>query len=226
MERTSGDGFDHVHRRAIAPDGKVLLAATRTGLFRKEGESASWTRVRDEKDPMDVRFHPRSSSQAVARTRQGTALYSRDGGKTWSEAELNATAGGSAVRVELAYAVADPNLVSAWVDQNKGTVSRSREGGKSYQKQHDPVGYLGYRQLDYSLGGYGPVVWAGDPTPADLVLVGGVDLWRSSDGGKQCTKISDCDMPQSAPADRHWIVSHLRFDGKDNKTPGQAARAA
>jgi hypothetical protein len=49
------------------------------------------------------------------------------------------------------------------------------------------------------------------------VLVGGVDLWRS-DGGKQFTKISDCDTPQSAPADRHWIVSHLRFDGKDNKT--------
>jgi hypothetical protein len=104
-----------IHRWAIAPDGKVLLAATRTGPFRKEGESASWTRVRDEKDPMDVPFQPPSSSQAVA--------------------------------------VADPNLVSAWVDQNKGTVSRSREGGKSYQKQNDPVGYLGYPQLDYSLGG-------------------------------------------------------------------------
>jgi len=170
----------------------------------------------------DVRFHPRSSDHAIAGGFQGKAYYSSDSGKTWSPAKgLPAVQSNNKGRVELTYAVADPNVVYASVDKKTGVdnrgrpafgeVYRSQDGGKTYQLQNGQLNYLSY-------GWFANTVWAGDPSSADHVLIGGLDLWRSSDGGKEFTQISEWyRAPKSVHADQHWIVAHPRYDGKDNK---------
>src|SRR5207249_3000063 len=64
----------------------------------------------------------------------------------------------------------------------------------------------------------------------NFVIVGGIDLWRSTDGGSNFDKISDwrcgpgqtaasqraCDGP-SAHSDQHFIVSEPGFDNTVNK---------
>jgi hypothetical protein len=59
---------------------------------------------------------------------------------------------------------------------------------------------------------------AEDPTNANLVIVGGIDLWRSVDGGNSLVDISTWWDARSAHSDHHAIVSDPAFDGTSNKT--------
>jgi photosystem II stability/assembly factor-like uncharacterized protein len=120
--------------------------------------------------------------------------------------------------VELTYAVANPSIVYASVQTEGGEIWRSTNGGRSFEKREGlnedghPAGYLGDQ------GWYDNVIWASDPTNADFVLVGGIDLWKSTDGGQTLTDISTWWSPQSVHADQHCIVAHPQFDGVSNKT--------
>ena len=106
---------------------------------------------------------------------------------TWTEATHASPWQG---RIEVAYAASNPDIVYASIDMGGGQIWRSADGGASYKpspvRNSDGVAasYLGDQ------GWYGNVVWAGDPTDADLILVGGVNLWRSTDGGNTAAEIS------------------------------------
>jgi photosystem II stability/assembly factor-like uncharacterized protein len=121
--------------------------------------------------------------------------------------------------VELAYAAAqkDKSIVYASVDVNSGAIWRSEDGGKSFvdmQTENSDAG------LSYYLGDqgwYDNSIWAGDPNNSDFVVVGGVNVWKSEDGGKHLTAISDWQSPKSIHPDHHVIVAHPGFDGKDNR---------
>lgn len=212
---TQIDDFRFVNRLAVSKSGDVVLAGTGGGLFRcADATLATWTKVLDSA-VADVRFDPRDSSRAVAAgIDTGTAWFSRDGGKTWTVASHGPWSG----RVELAYAAATAGVVYASVQMTNGEIWRSSDGGKTYVRRQtlDPNGaaapYLGDQ------GWYDNTIWAGDPTDADLVVVGGVDLWRSTDGGDTIAEISTWWAPGSVHADHHTIVSHPDYDGIANRT--------
>jgi hypothetical protein len=68
-------------------------------------------------------------------------------------------------------------------------------------------------------GWYANCLWAGDPLDPNFVIIGGLDLYRTTDGGLTYTKISDWQQsPKSAHADHHAIVAHPAYDGASNKT--------
>ncbi|MBA5800319.1 sialidase family protein [Rhizobium changzhiense] len=121
-------------------------------------------------------------------------------------------------RVELCYARANPNVVYASINAENGQIWRSVDGGKRFTKRKGrnpdgvPANYLGDQ------GWYDNVIWAGDPTNPDLVIVGGVDLWRSLDGGDDLVDISTWWDGRSAHADHHCIVSHPGYDGGAHRT--------
>ena len=123
--------------------------------------------------------------------------------------------GGASGRVELAYARANPQVVYASLDRDKGELYRSDDGGQTYTLKNSGGEYLSGQ------GVYDNAVWAGDPTDANLVVVGGVELWRSTDGGKTLTQISDYRQflaGTSAHSDQHVIVAHPGYNGKTNRT--------
>ncbi|MFL6333274.1 MAG: WD40/YVTN/BNR-like repeat-containing protein [Pyrinomonadaceae bacterium] len=216
LSATTAPPFQAVNRLAMSKDGKVLLAATLEGVLRSEdGPRQVWTKTLS--DPVaDLKFDPSNKNKAVAGgLDNGQAYYSTDGGKTWKVATPDGIWSG---RVELTYAAQNSSVVYASVDVNGGEVWRSADGGKSYSKRDslnaegDPASYLGEQ------GWYGNVIWAGDPTNSDMVIVGGVDLWRSTDGGNTLIDISTWWDRNSAHADHHCIASHPGFDGAANKT--------
>ena len=59
----------------------------------------------------------------------------------------------------------------------------------------------------------------GDPTNPSTLIVGGVDLWKSTDSGVSFSQISSWNFaPASAHADQHAIVEQPGFNGTTNKT--------
>ncbi|MDQ0828363.1 photosystem II stability/assembly factor-like uncharacterized protein [Streptomyces achromogenes] len=214
---TQTTDFRAVTRMAVSSTGEVVLAATTTGLFRcSDEERKIWTQVLDV--PLGtVLFDPTDDDLAVAGALEaGAAFVSSDGGRTWQ----TATPGGNpwSGRVELAYAAADPGIVYASVQMTSGRVYRSTDGGRTYRlrKTLDSSGQMANYLGDQ--GWYGNAVWAGDPTDGNLVVLGGVDLWRSTDGGDHITEISTWWAPGSVHADHHTIVSHPGYDGANNRT--------
>src|SRR5262249_40323220 len=69
-------------------------------------------------------------------------------------------------------------------------------------------------------GYYDNVVWAGHPTNANFLIAGGINLWRSTDGGRSFRDISDWTKADrgSIHSDHHVIVADPAFDGGGNLT--------
>jgi hypothetical protein len=216
LPATLGGPFATVNRIALNADGQVLLAGGTGGLSRSADPGRStWTTVLTA--PIaDVVCHPTDPSKALAASlRTGTVWVTHDAGQTWVAATHASPWQG---RIEVTYAAADPDTVYASIDLNGGQVWRSTDGGASFtvrkSRNSDGVAasYLGDQ------GWYGNALWAGDPTDADLLLLGGVDLWRSTDGGDTVTEMSTWWSPGSAHADQHAITSHPGYDGTTNRT--------
>jgi hypothetical protein len=211
---TATANFHYVNRLAVSADGAALLAATRDGIFRSaDAARATWTR-RLSDEIADVDTHPTDRLRAVAGgLRNGQAYVSTDGGSSWQVATHSRPWTG---RVEITYARKNPSIVYASVATGGGEVWRSTDGGQSFEPMKtltadgEPAEYLGGQ------GWYDNVIWAGDPTNENLVIAGGIDLWKSTNGGDTFVDISSWWSPQSAHADHHAITAHPGFDGKTN----------
>lgn len=208
--------FSAVNRIAVSANGAVLLAATPQGLMRStDAARATWRNVLPS-SIADVKFHPTDRKLAIAGGRRdGEAYWSKDGGRTWTAAAHALPWSG---RVELAYARRDPRVVYASVQTTTGEIWRSTDGGRNYERREvrDPDGrrakFLGDQ------GWYDNVLWAGDPTDENFLLVGGINLWRSTDGGNTLAEITTWWDGRSVHADQHAIVSHPGYDGTSNRT--------
>jgi photosystem II stability/assembly factor-like uncharacterized protein len=215
LASTSGPGWNDINRLALSADGATMLVATRAGIRRStDAGRALWQTVLAAA-VADVKFHPTQPSLAVAGSLSGGASwFSTDGGATWTPSSHSSAWGG---RVELCYAVSASQTVFASVDTDGGEIWRSVDGGQSFARRQslnpdgDPASYLGDQ------GWYDNVIWAGDPTNPDLVIVGGIDLWRSTDAGDQLVDTSTWWDSRSAHADHHAIVAHPAYDGTTNR---------
>jgi len=208
--------FTAINRIGVSRNGKTVLAATPDGIKRSTDVARSvWTTVLA--SPVaDIKCHPTLSTRAVAGgLGNGQAWYSSNSGLTWKAATH---AGAWNGRVEVAYARQNPNIVYAAVEGEGGSLWQSTDGGKTYASRSalgtdgSAAAWLGDQ------GWYGNVLWAGDPTDAQLVVLGGVNLWRSSDGGNTLAEISTWWASNSVHADHHAIVAHPAYDGVNNRT--------
>ena len=193
-----------VNRLAISPDGTILLAATRSGIWRSTNAGVSWSQS-SVNATLDINFNPVDGSKAIA-SGYGFALYSTDAGQSWTASELPSATD----RVEIAYARSNPAVVFASADINSGEIWKSINGGVSYARVNTGNNYLGGQ------GWYDNIIWV-DPTNVNNLVVGGIDLWRSTNGGTTLTKISQWwSAPLSAHADNHYIIEDPGFNGSTN----------
>jgi Divergent InlB B-repeat domain/Calx-beta domain/Viral BACON domain/Bacterial pre-peptidase C-terminal domain len=207
LTSTTSSSWYYVNRIAINPsNGQIILAATNTGIWRSTDAGTTWSQ-RATTSMIDINFNPTDGNKCIASGNQG-ARYSTDGGLTWNTATGVPTNG----RIEVAYSLNTPAIVYASVFVNSGEVYRSDNGGQSYVLVNTGLSYLDGQ------GWYDNIIWV-DPTNSNIVIVGGIDLWRSTDGGVSFTKISQWfSAPQSAHADQHAIIESSQFNGTTNKT--------
>lgn len=210
LASTNNSSWYYVNRLAITADGAAVLAATNTGLYVTFDGGDTWQQYFDN-PTQDVKIAPGTNDLAIAAGR-GFAAYYDDSTINWYTATGLQEPAGESPRVELAYASSNPLIVYASQDVNSGTLYRSTDGGRTYAQVNTGTNYLGAQ------GWYDNVVWV-DPTNPDTLVVGGIDLWRSTNGGSILTKISEWyNSPISAHADHHFIVHHPQFNGTSNTT--------
>jgi hypothetical protein len=234
--------WSYVDRLAISPEGSTILAATANGIWRSTDGGANWTaRGGFGSNVLDIDFDPTTgvppANQKAVSSASGAALFSTNGGQNWNLAtfKIGNTVIPISGRVELAYAPSNPNIVYASVDQNKGDVYQSIDGGQNYVLVNTGTNYF-VSGSGGDQGSYDNIVWV-NPQDPTFVIVGGIDLWQSTDCGTvspatlqvQCnlTQISNWKCGpgqpgnpcsgQSAHADQHMIVAHPAFNNTTNK---------
>ena len=196
-----------VNRIAASPAQPGLLLAGVTnslrnggGIYRSTDGGASWGRMSAYK-ALDIAFDPANPMNALAGLDDGGLAYSSDGGITWVHTAQLVTPGPSnSTRAEIAFARSQPGRVFASIDNAKGEVWRSDDSGATWTRLANP------KHLN-TQGEYDNAIWV-DPTDANNLLVAGLDIYQSRDGGTTFTQVSDWKLaPQSAHADHHALVS-------------------
>ena len=228
LASTNTADFYWTARLSISADATTILAATRdAGLWRSTDAGATFNRVYGASGTrcQDVKFNPKNSSVAVAHvgnpsTTTSTIVYSSDAGANWNLSTGIATTTSSNYRIETAWN-------KGWTGAGNGCVYAMHENGSTLYRSIDGGAnwtLVATTTILGSQGWYDNALWV-DPSNADantgndVVIAGGIDLYRSTNGGTTFTKISAwASWPNSAHADQHTIVEHPNFDGTTNTT--------
>ncbi|MCP3981319.1 MAG: hypothetical protein GY716_18615 [bacterium] len=162
-------------------DGDVLYAATTEGVYKSIDAGASWDLVHAVVMAMDVRIHPTNPDKVFAAhgnfATTGVGIYrTKDGGQTWLPLSVGLPNGWTG-KAQLAISETSPETVYASIaDQGSGHgLYRSVNGGDSWSQ----VSSTNYAQYQ---GWYAHYV-AVSPFDVDTLFTGGIEIWRSTDGG-------------------------------------------
>src|SRR5205085_723063 len=210
-----------VNRIAISPvNSNVILASTvGQGIQRSTDGGLTWSSVTSAYGSLVVAFHPTDGNKAIAHiigddyhfnNTYNSVLYSTDGGVSWQESSLNHFSPVAAT-LELAYAPSSPNVVYAnfydWPN-SLGKIWRSTDGGMTYS----PRTTSGDTQASVV-----NALWV-SPTDPNFLLVGGVHVFKSVDGGASLTQITNgYTLTVDPHPDQHFIIADPGFNGTTNK---------
>ena len=222
----SGLDWWFINRIAVSPaNPQIVLAGTTTGtgtggttasgkVYRSTNGGISWSKVGDFQG-LDVKFDPNNPNNAIVGSDDGYVYYSSNAGVNWTpSAQIVSTPVGrgtpKTARIEIGYARSAPGTVYASVDNNaesntanvRGQVWKSLDGGANWALLAEP------KHLSEQ-GDYNNALWV-SPVDDRHLIVGGLDLHQSVDGGTTFERIST--WSQAFPAgvqphaDHHIIV--------------------
>ncbi len=180
-----------IFRLLIHPsNNSILFASTTSGIYKTTDAGNSWA-VKTVNQWIDMEFKPGDPSVMIASTiaGYGNAYINRstDSGETWSFYQAVASAG----RSEIAVSSASPTTAYLLVSNTSGGlkgVYKSTNSGASFSQVNTNTtqNMLGYYSNGSGgttgQGGYDLCI-AASPTNANTVFIGGVNTWKSTDGG-------------------------------------------
>lgn len=194
-----------------------LIVATTMGLFRTLDGGGTWDLV-EQGGFFDVQFSPAGDGVVYAAT-SATVMRSTDNGATFELVTRGLPAKGTAgiYRVGLAVSPASPDSVYALFGGDKGFVGlfHSSDSGKGFDLRSvapnildaSPNGSQSVSQAWYDMA------IAADPTDGDTVNVGGINTWRSTDGGRTWTLTSFWQYANDTAPYVHPDVHRIIYDG-------------
>lgn len=172
-------------------DHNVLLVTTDVGIFRTTDAGVNWT-LTIAGSCRDIEFQP-GNSNVVYATSSGSMLRSTDNGVTWATITNGLPSASTIDRLALAVTPANSNYVYAMA-ANKFSNStnvfngmyRSTDAGLTFTLQATQPNLCGR-----AVTGNDPAVgepWyvlaiCADPTDAEHIITGAVNVWESFDGG-------------------------------------------
>lgn len=178
-----------IKRMIIDPDdNNTLIAATSVGIVRTTDGGANWT---TEISGLfwDVEPNFNASSNTFYACTRNQIYKSTDNGDTWT----NTHTFSGVNRTNLATSPANNNYVYALCSSSSGSgyngVYRSTNQGSTFSLQSNSPNLLGYAADGSGSGGQGwyDLAFTADPADASILYVGGVNTWKSTNGGSTWT---------------------------------------
>ncbi|MBL0176812.1 MAG: T9SS type A sorting domain-containing protein [Ignavibacteria bacterium] len=224
------NGKSMIHRLALHPaDSDTLFAASTSDLWKSTNGGQNWSRVLSGV-ATEVLYAPGNPSRVYAALgsdngSSSNGIYVSDaGGKnfSWRKLTANFPRADSTGRILIAVSESNPNRVYAAVALNRGLLSRtvardpndffmvllSSDGGETWERKPNAIA----RSFTNSQAYYDLVLGV-SPTNPNLVFLGGVDLWRSTNGGANFVRNTDWSLrtsnpgsPRYAHADHHALI--------------------
>jgi photosystem II stability/assembly factor-like uncharacterized protein len=175
-------------------NGNIVLIATTSGIYRSIDAGLTYTQINTDYIE-DIDFKPGDPSIVFATGFNGF-YRSTNTGISFTKIlnGINITE-----RSFLAVTPANPNYV--YVVQSKdftglGSIYRSKDGGLSFSTMlvadaNQGTNYFGYNTYDPAGQAWHDMAIAASPKNANEIIIGGINLWRSTDGGASFFQSSD-----------------------------------
>lgn len=204
--------FRQTAKLLVAANSDVYVATTR-GIYQSTDGGTTWTKVLSSSSVgassnvgCDVE---QAANGDIYASLEGSVHKSTDNGVTWNALTL----GISTDRIEIACAPSDANTLYLLTEDGSVVehIRKSTDGGITWTALPEPNDDDGgIPANDFSRGqAWYDLTIAVDPNNANVVYVGGIDLFRSSNGGSSWTQISHWYGGfghQEVHADQHNII--------------------
>lgn len=214
LPAASGSAFDYVFDLDFDPHARDdVLACTGTGVYRSGDGGASWERVLTR--PVipfsaTVEFSTTDPGLVYSAIEGAGIFRSSDGGRTWTGPLGTGITVARYSRIVLAVAPANGAIIYAaftGADEHCAGIFRSDDGGSNWRAVSIPRSDL---TGDTYMGGQGRFnsALAVHPSNPDILWAGGIDLYRSTDGGATWRQMSNWYRFQRYPyvhADNHVL---------------------
>jgi PKD repeat protein len=176
-----------IHKLLMNPQNKnTFFAATSVGLYKTNNGGTSFTVVAGG-DIDDVEYKPGDTTTVYCCNTQ--FLQSTNGGTSFTAITNGMPASGSVQRLAIAVTPANASVVYvvAASASNSGFLGfyQSTNSGTSFITKASTPNLLGWASAGNDTGGQGwyTLSTAASPTNSNEIVVGGVNIWRSTNGG-------------------------------------------
>ena len=160
----------------------LVFATAFSGFFLSSDGGASWSKP-SAVASYDVVIDPNDPTKMLRGRYNGAVSYSTNTGVNWSETAIVPPTTTTGIQTRVKYAKSAPNVVYASVNQNAGELHKSLDGGLTWALVSTP----GHNETQ---GFHTNQLWV-SPVDENHIIVGGVDLFKSLNGGQTFTKISN-----------------------------------
>lgn len=203
-----------IRRLIIDPTNtQVLLAATNAGIFRTANGGTNWTQI-NSINAYDLEFKPGTSATVYAASNAAFFLSTNNGASFTAISSGIPTTGSN--RLAIAVTSADPAYVYVLRSNTSsgfGGLYRSTSSGTTFTVMSTTPDVLANSCAGTSGSGQGwyDLAIASSPLNKDEVVVGGVNHWRSINGGTNWTNIGCWNSTVANPPYVHADVHDLEY---------------
>ncbi|MDP4281718.1 MAG: T9SS type A sorting domain-containing protein [Bacteroidota bacterium] len=203
-------------------NSQILIAATSGGVYRTTNGGANWSKSLSG-NFTDIKFKPNDPLTVYASG--GSSFYrSSDNGMTFTRITSGLPSG---QRGTIAVSPGNPSYVYFLMSNNSSGflgLYRSTDSGLTFTARSTSPNILDWSCTGSDSGGQGwyDLSLAADPVNAETIYAGGIDVWKSTDGGSTWNIVSHwyggCNVP-AVHADCHFLgfnpLNNILYAGND-----------
>lgn len=209
-----------IYKLQMVPgEPNTILAATKTGIYKTYDGGQNWA-LSKPGTFRDMEFKPGDPATVYAVT-NSTFWVSNDTGNTFS-INMAFQASSTVERLSLAVTPDDASYIYILSVKNSDSgfegLYQSIDGGATFTKRASSPNLLGWNTSGTDSGGQGwyDLALAVSPSNKNLVVVGGVNAWRSMNGGGNWSLIAHWTGGAGKP-NIHADVHELVYNPSNNK---------
>ena len=208
-------GMEHTARRLIIShaNSNHLYATTSKGVYKSLDAGAHWFLIK-EGVYKDLEMHPTDAD--IIYICNNRVEYSTNGGDSFS----TASGIGSNIRVEIAISPSSPGKIYAVSGNADGGLSgfyESTDSGQSFTLKSNSPNILSASNTGSGDGGQAwyDLAITCDPNNSNTVYVGGVNVWKTTDGGSDFDIITHWSLGTNWIEYLHADIHTLEFFGNN-----------